>query len=75
MLFVAWGCGCGDAIDRYVNVGGRCVVILGEGDGGCTLSYDYMKYKEGWEVSGYHAVPSGATGFMHDRITVSKRAL
>lgn len=51
ILFVAWGYGVRNIIDDYVNRGGKCVILLGEQEGGCTSpGTDYFENKKDWIV-------------------------
>lgn len=50
IFFIAWGYIDEKIIDDYVDRGGKCVIILGEGNGGCTHpSGDYFSNST-WKV-------------------------
>lgn len=64
ILFIAWGSvsnrtSC--VVDDYVERGGKCVILLGERDGGCTYpSTDHFQEKDNWHIEEVH-VPAGAS--------------
>lgn len=45
-LLIVWGCGCDKIVDKYAKTG-TCVIVQGEGRGGCTYPTDWInpRYK------------------------------
>lgn len=59
ILFIAWGShSVTPIVERYVEQGGTCVVILGEAD--CTFDCDYFSENKLWKVRSHH-VPGPAS--------------
>jgi len=50
VIFIAWGLGQDCVLEKYIEDGGKCVIILGESNTGCTLpsNWFYVNDYEGW---------------------------
>lgn len=61
----------GSPLNDYIERGGRCVIIIGEDDDGCTYpSYEYLKGQKEWqthiiEVPNFHGI--------HTRMSINIR--
>lgn len=71
-ILIAWGSGCGAVVDRYEKDGGTCIIIQGEGDGGCTYSTDTFQNSKDWKYKCDGPLPSFASIYM-ENISVSTR--
>ena len=87
LLFVAWGyeqdegdvlevplISCWTPIQRYIDVGGQYVMILGEGEGGVTTPCDAMKNVPGWKIVYELAVLPSCNPWGSDYLTVSVKS-
>jgi hypothetical protein len=76
ILFIAWGSySMKTIVDSYVMRGGKYVIILGEGSGGCTLEADLFKkskYKEEWDVTIYNVLGPATAYFEFISINIKK---
>ena len=75
IIFIGWGgSGIDDIIFKYINEGGKCIIIQGE-IGYCTFTTDYIsdnpEYKEDWETYDYLVAPS--LSCYHDHLTVNTK--
>ena len=43
IVFISWGYGRYPSLDRYLLAGGKCVIIIGKENGGCTLPSDLFR--------------------------------
>lgn len=63
VLFISWGINGSKAvkefINRYIKSGGKCIMILGEGIGGCTFPFDFFNNSRYWACD-YERVPTTA---------------
>lgn len=52
-LLISWGRSIDYVVDDYVDQGGRCVIVIGEGEQGCTYYADEFKLrqKHGFKLS------------------------
>lgn len=86
LLFVAWGyeqdeedvvgapfISCWSPVQRYIDAGGQCVMILGEDEGGVTTSCDAMKSVPGWKTVYERAVLPSCNAWGSDYLTMSVR--
>jgi hypothetical protein len=69
VLFIAWG-RTDEFIQKFIDGEGRCVIIVGETDGGCTLSSQYFEEIDGWVVE-ERKVDGGARKF--DYMTINRK--
>lgn len=75
IFFVAWGFIHGNALEDYIEKGGRCVIILGENEGGCTHpSGDYFKDDKEWNVINIK-VPAGANIWKGDILSYNTKII
>ena len=65
IFLVSWGypeSDAGEALENYISDGGRCVIIIGEDERGCTYpSYDYFAKQSQWtteliEIPNFHLI-------------------
>lgn len=71
VFFVAWGWLSNDILEKYIDSGGKYVIILGESEGGCTNPHsDYFSGNCEWEVR-TERVTGG--DLVHDYLTFNVR--
>lgn len=72
ILFIAWGvCKVESIVNDYVDRGGKCVIILGDFHGTCTVNHKMLEGKDGWIVETYK-VPGPMLSFK-DGLSISRR--
>ncbi len=75
LLFIAWGEACWVSVEKFMAVGGKRVLILGEADDGCTLPSNSFKLHPvaGWEMKEDYEVFPSANTIIQDHLTVNER--
>lgn len=72
ILFIAWGTYRLECIIYdYVEQGGKCIIILGEEERGCTFGPDFFVNNPNWKVE-LHKVP-GPASLYSERLSINIR--
>lgn len=73
VLFVAWGYGLETCVDQFVENGTQCIILHGEGEGGCTYpSASHMSEYDDWTTETVYVTPS--CGMYRDYLTYNVKS-